>query len=42
MKKKILATLLAVGLMASMFTGCQGATKSFGEVINVIVANITK
>lgn len=30
MKKKILATLLTVGLMATMLTGCQGAVKDFG------------
>ena len=42
MKKKILATLLAVGLMATMFTGCQGATKSFGGSMTIELEPNTK
>lgn len=42
MKKKILATLLAVGLMATMLTGCQGATKSFGGSMTIELEPNTK
>lgn len=42
MKKKILATLLAVGLMATMLTGCQGATKSLGGSMTIELEPNTK
>lgn len=42
MKKKILATLLAVGLMTIMLTGCQGATKSFGGSMTIELEPNTK
>lgn len=42
MKKKILATLLVVGLMTIMFTGCQGATKSFGGSMTIELEPNTK
>lgn len=42
MKKKILATLLVVGLMATMLTGCQGATKSFGGSMTIELEPNTK
>ena len=42
MKKKILATLLAVGLITTMLTGCQGATKSFGGSMTIELEPNTK
>ena len=42
MKKKILATLLAVGLITTILTGCQGATKSFGGSMTVELEPNTK
>lgn len=42
MNKKILATLLAVGLIATMLTGCQGATKSFGGSMTIELEPNTK
>ena len=42
MKKKILTTLLAVGLIATMLTGCQGATKSFGGSMTIELEPNTK
>ena len=42
MKKKILATLLLVGLIATILTGCQGVTKSFGGSMTIELEPNTK
>ena len=42
MKKKILALLLSVGLMTTVFTGCQGTTKSFGGSMTIELEPNTK
>lgn len=42
MKKKILATLLVVGLMVTILTGCQSATKSFGGSMTLELEPNTK
>ena len=42
MKKKVLAILLVVGMMATLLTGCQGATKSFGGSMTINLEPNTK
>lgn len=42
MKKKILITLLVVGMMATMLTGCQGVTKSLGGSMTIELEPNTK
>lgn len=42
MKKKVLAVLIAGGLMAILLTGCQGATKSFGGSMTLELEPNTK
>ena len=42
MKKKILAALLAVGMMVTMLTGCQSATKSLGGSMTIELEPNTK
>lgn len=42
MKKKILVTLLVVGMMATMLTGCQGVTKSLGGSMTIELEPNTK
>ena len=42
MKKKVLAVLLAVGMMTTLLTGCQGATKSFGGSMTINLEPNTK
>lgn len=42
MKKKILAALLVVGMMTTMLTGCQGATKSLGGSMTIELEPNTK
>ena len=42
MKKRVLAVLLASGMMATLLTGCQGATKSFGGSMTIELEPNTK
>lgn len=42
MRKKILPVLLAVGMMTTVFTGCQGTTKSFGGSMMIELEPNTK
>ena len=42
MKKKVLAILMVVGLMATILIGCQGATKSFGGSMTLELEPNTK
>lgn len=42
MKKKILATLLVVGLMTTTLTSCQGAVKDFGGSMTIELEPNTK
>ena len=42
MKKRVLAILLSVGMMTTLLTGCQGATKSFGGSMTINLEPNTK
>ena len=42
MKKKILTTLLVGGIMATMLTGCQSATRSLGGSMTIELEPNTK
>lgn len=42
MKKRILAALLVVGMMTTMLTGCQGATRSLGGSMTIELEPNTK
>lgn len=42
MKKKILATLLAVGLMTTILAGCQSTTRSLGGSMTIKLEPNTK
>lgn len=42
MKKKVLGIVLAAFMMATVFTGCQSATKSFGGSMTIKLEPNTK
>lgn len=42
MRKKFLPVLLAVGMITTVFTGCQGAAKSFGGSMTIELEPNTK